>query len=383
METPEAAPIESPENEALCLLPGHLFFVEGIALPEGLTEAEIPSFAELSLEAQAPFPIEQLNWGYLCDTEHSQLLYFATHQERLRKAGFRDLESYTWVLPDFLALHGLQHRAGDCRFQSSLSEAQVQFGSSPCVPQAVTAAPRPEAAPDNPEAYRLLTADLNETQAVEFRLVRPGTEDSQTVTLHADTLWNADVRPVDFKKHERRARKLSAHLLQGFKYAACFAALLLLAEFCLLASNLWLSSRKQVLAKQADPVATIQEQQALSVKLERVFENQLRPVAVLELINKLRPTNSIYFSETSTEENNHITIEGEANTVNALNQYIDQLKASGQLELLAPPKTLTRSGKTTFSVELSYTHRDAPSPSPTEPAQAPAPKPAPKPESQS
>ncbi|NCG08075.1 MAG: hypothetical protein GWO81_00655 [Verrucomicrobia bacterium] len=376
MEIPETEPTEESAEKSLCLLPGHLFFVEGIALPEGLTEEEIPSFAELSLEAIAPFPIEQLNWGYLCDTEHQQLLYFATHQDRLRQAGFKDLEAYTWVLPDFLALHGLNPGSETCQLQTPQSEAKVHFRDSPRVPQTVTATPR-DAAAESSDAYQLQTATVNEAQGVCFTLTAPASETSREVTLAAETLWAADVRPADFKTNERRARKLSAHLLQGFKYAACFAGLLIAVELILLSCNLWLNIRENKVERQSTPVATIQEQQALSVKLERVFENQLRPVAVLELINNLRPTKSIHFSETSTEENNHITIEGEANTVNALNNYIDQLKASGQLALLSPPKTLTRSGKTTFSVELSYTHRETPKPRPTEPAQAPKREPAP------
>lgn len=377
METSEAEPIESPERGALCLLPGHLFFVEGIGLPEGLTGEEIPSFAELSLEALAPFPIEQLNWGYLCDAEHERLLCFATHQDRVRQAGFKDLESYTWVLPDFLALYGLNPGSDKCRFQSPKSEASVHFQDSPHIPETVTATPRDDANAEAADAYQLSNATVNEAQEVHFTLSAPDSETSHTVSLGPETLWAADVRPAGFKTNERRARKLSAHLLQGFKYAACFAAFLVAVELILLTCNLWLNIRENKVERQSTPVATIQEQQALSVKLERVFENQLRPVAVLELINNLRPAKSIHFNEASTEENNRITIEGEANTVNALNAYIDQLKASGQLELLAPPKTLTRSGRTTFSVELSYTHREPEAPRPTKPVQAPKREPAP------
>lgn len=371
METPQAAPIDSPEREDLCLLPGHLFFVEGIALPEGLTEEEIPSFAELSLEAIAPFPIEQLNWGYLCDTEHERLLYFATHQDRVRQAGYKDLESYTWVLPDFLALHGLNPGSGTCRLQSPKSETSVHFENSPRVPETVTAAPRDDTAPESADAYQLRTAEVNESQEVTFTLSAPDSEASHTVSLDPEILWAADVRPAVFKTNERRARKLSAHLLQGFKYAACFAAFLVAVELILLTCNLWLNIRENKVERQSTPVATIQEQQALSVKLERVFENQLRPVAALDLISELRPTKNIYFNETSTEENNRITIEGEADSVNALNNYIDLLKASGQLDLLSEPKTLTRSGDTTFSVELSYTHREPEAQRPTKPVEAP------------
>ena len=91
---------------------------------------------------------------------------------------------------------------------------------------------------------------------------------------------------------------------------------------------------------------------------------------MLAMLNNLRPQQSIHFKETSTEENNRVTVEGEANTVNALNNYIDQLKASGQFEVLAPPKTSTRSGKTSFTLQLGYLHREPQAPAPTQPKTA-------------
>ncbi len=371
METTENEPTEPAAERSLCLLPGHLFFIEGLELPEGLSEEEIPSFAELSVEANAPFPIEQLNWGYLCDREARRLLYFATHQDRLKQAGYQDLESHTWVLPDFLALYGLNPGSGTHPFQSDLSQAEVSFGDSPTVPDAIEAQPPETDRTPTTERFELLHAEASEEEVVQFTLRAPDSEAEQTVQMEGGSLWAADVRPAEFKNSERRDRKLSHYFLQGFKYAACFVALLLIAEFILLSANLWLNTREGKVASQAGPVAKIQEQQALTVKLERVFENQLRPVAMLEVLNKLRPAKSIHFNETSTEENNQVTVEGEATTVNALNAYINQLKDSGQIELLAPPKTLTRSGKTTFSVELGYQHRE-PEPSPPgKPAAAP------------
>lgn len=358
METTQTEQPEQAAETSLCLLPGHLFFIESLALPEGVSAEEIPSFAELSLEANAPFPIEQLNWGYRCDLEARHLLYFATHQDRLKQAGFTDLEAYTWVLPDFLALENPETRAGSYVFFSEQSRAEIEFDAGALVPTAVSA--RPLKTGDAPAAkeFELLSAEADEAQSVRFSLRAAGAREAESLVLDSESLWAADVRPAVFKNSERRARKLSSYLMQGFKYAACFAALLLLVEAVLLTCNLWLNTREARVANQSDAVATIQEQQALSVKLERVFENQLRPVAVLEVLNSLRPAKSIHFNETSTEENNQVTIEGEATTVNALNAYIDQLKASGQIELLAPPKTLTRSGKTTFSVELGYLHRE-------------------------
>jgi hypothetical protein len=362
MEAPETEIPEVSENTGLCLLPGHLFFIESIELPEALTPEEIPSFAELSLEATAPFPLEQLNWGYICDPAEQRLLYYATHQDRLRQAGFKELESFTWVLPDCIALHGLAHGSKATRLHTPHSHCEFNYGNNSASPEALKVQPAPQDSPGHEDAYQLIAAELDEQNRACFTLTAPDSETTLNNTFDEATLWAADVRPSAFKINERRTRKLSEKLILGFNYALGCVALLLIIEVFLFGCNLWLNTRENKVASQLSSVAKIQEQQALSVKLERVFENQLRPVAVLELINTMRDRSSIHYNETSTDSENHITIEGEAKTVNAFNQFINRLKASDQLELIGAPKTLTRSGETTFSVEFAYTHRETQAP---------------------
>ena len=271
------------------------------------------------------------------------------------------------------AFHALTPAAGSHTFQSPHSRAEVLFGDSASIPEAITA--QPTAASNSPAKFELLSAITDEALNVYFEIRTPDFDTEQVALLDTETLWAADVRPLAFKNSERRARKLSTYFLQGFKYAAGFAALLLVTETILFMCNLWLHNREQKVESQRAAVGQIQEQQALSVKLERVFENQLRPVAMLAMLNNLRPQQSIHFKETSTEENNRVTVEGEANTVNALNNYIDQLKASGQFEVLASPKTSTRSGKTSFTLQLGYLHREPQAPAPTQPKTAETPMP--------
>jgi Tfp pilus assembly protein PilN len=216
-------------------------------------------------------------------------------------------------------------------------------------------------------AFELLSSNVNEQAAVVFQVRSEANEAPRETILDEATLWGADIRASDFKIIERRNRLLSNYLYQGFKWAAGFAALLLFAEGLLIGFNFWLKGEtKQVLA-QTTTVAKIQEQQALTLKLEQVFSSELRPVAMLEKLNQLRPE-GIHFDETSSASGNRITIEGVARSINELNDYTEKLKASGQFKLLKNPKALTRSGQTTFSVDLTYTHIE-PKPQPTlEPA---------------
>ena len=92
--TPTSTPIEPAPAEQVLVLPGHLFFIETIEVPIDLEAAEIPDFVELSLEGIAPFPIEQLNWGYLYSEDVPSILVYATHRDRLKNAGYTELPAY-------------------------------------------------------------------------------------------------------------------------------------------------------------------------------------------------------------------------------------------------------------------------------------------------
>ena len=104
--TTETTIPEQEKAESVLLLPGHLFFVESVELPPALETDEVADFAELSIEGIAPFPIEQLNWGFLYSEGASSILIYATHRDRLKQIGVQDIDQYVWVLPDFAALQG-------------------------------------------------------------------------------------------------------------------------------------------------------------------------------------------------------------------------------------------------------------------------------------
>ena len=103
---PTLTPTEPAPAEQVLVLPGHLFFIETINAPIDLEPTEIADFIELSLESIAPFPVEQLNWGFLYSQDAPTILVYATHRDRLKQAGYTELQSYAWVLPDFATLTG-------------------------------------------------------------------------------------------------------------------------------------------------------------------------------------------------------------------------------------------------------------------------------------
>jgi len=397
----DAAPILTPtepaSTEQVLALPGHLFFIETIDVPIDLEPAEIPDFIELSLESLAPFPVEQLNWGFLYSTDAPTILVYATHRDRLKQAGYTELQSYAWVLPDFATLTGACFPDETLvTLQSANNLSLLLFDKGACVPRTVLVASLEDG--DFEHALEELVANASDlTQGTTMLRVRTGAielseqglaifnqesaDDSHSAieygawTTLAPTeaqLWQSDVRSADFKVTERNARRLGSLLMRITAWAAIFALVLVGIEMLLLASQAWLSTLDKQIESQRTAVLTIEDKQALMVKLEQVAKNELRPIAILDAANNIRLKQNlgIEYDSAVVEGENHITIEGKATSINALNSYTESLKQSGQFVLITAPESITRAGKTTFTVTLAYTHLNASAPveGPTPPA---------------
>jgi hypothetical protein len=386
--TPKLTSIETAPAEQVLVLPGHLFFIESIETPIDLEPAEIQDFVELSLESIAPFPVDQLNWGYLYNEESPTILLYAAHRDRLKHAGYTDLQRYAWVLPDFATLTGAcfpDETLVALVSSNNLSLCLFDKGSS--IPRTVFVAPLAEDTLDQvlktTKELKDSTPELSKTAAtlnIRTGVVELSEQGLPTFNhVSADDspsdleygawtslapgeaqLWQADVRSGEFKQSERSARRLGARLLRITNWAALFAVALIVGEIVLMACTAWLDTLNQQIASQQPAVLTIEEKQTLMVKLEQVSQNKLRPIEILEAANSilLKQNLGIEYDSAVIEGRNHITIEGKAASISALNTYIEQLKRSEQFESVSDHEQITRAGKTTFTVTLGYTHID-------------------------
>lgn len=371
------------EAEQVLHLPGYLFFIESVDLPEGLESNEIADFAELTVESIAPFPLEQLNWGFLHNEDSTSILVYAAHQNRLKKHGVENIDDYAWVLPDFASLYGAHFpEATEVTLVSEQAVTLVQFKSGAEIPFAAASHPASngdqhqivqslrdelEESAEYPRklALQLTEASIDEQGLPHFHFTEVGTDNGpdyghwNELSSSEKNLWQADVRSGEFKESERSARRTSTLLTKIMAWALLFAILLIGLEVVLLAGNAWRGTRIEKVESQKPAVARIEDKQALMNKLEQVAQNELRPIAILVALNKSRPA-GIYFTSTETEGENQITVDGIANTINELNRYTELLSKSGVFSLTEPAKSLTRGGKTTFTVKLKYTHPEGP-----------------------
>lgn len=368
------------------LLPGHIFFVENLELPPALSDSEIADFAELSIESIAPFPIEHLNWGFYHAPQTQNIIIYAAHRDRITASGYEELEKYAWVLPDFFSLMGARFtEETEILLQSEHSISLLRFNIGSGTPTAIAAQANSDWAIENsievlrselggrPNEYDPILMDLPTIEIDEHLIPTfrhqiaengnsyPPYGEWQVLSPSEDDLWRADIRSGSFKNSERSTRKTGA-LLSRITAWAGFAIILLIGlELILLTAQIWLGSKENKIAQQAPQVAKIEDRQSLMNKLEQVAQNELRPIAILEALNTIRP-DGIYFTSTSAEDGNRISIDGIANTITEFNNYTESLRKSGLFELIGTPKSITRGGKTTFTVTMDYFHKENPAP---------------------
>ena len=364
---PEPDSVPLPD---VLVLPAEYFFIEKVEVPTALAPAELADFAELSMEAVSPFPLDQLRWGFLTDPDGQHLLIYAALKERLKLAGHAELETYTWVLPDFTTLQGARFtRDTEVVLEGEHYTTNFLLPSGEASPENIRSLPEGSDTPRSTGQsihLKLLAVELSEESIPTFKFETIGESpaDGLWSPLEPDeaSLWNADIRPSSFKTVERSARRTTSLVTRIMGYAAIFAIVLIVFEGLLLAGEFWLGTRTAKIDEQAIPVRRIEDKQSLLNKLDQVAQNELRPIAMLTAANEVRTAlgkTGIEYDETIIESNNRLTIEGKANTINELNFYTKSLRQSGKFQLVGEPKYITRDSKTTFTVTLDYTHREA------------------------
>jgi Tfp pilus assembly protein PilN len=365
----------APEPESVPLpdvlvLPAEYFFIEKVEVPTALAPAELTDFAELSMEAVSPFPLDQLRWGFLIAPDGQHLLIYAALKERLKLAGQTELETYTWVLPDFTTLQGARFTQDtEIVLEGEHYTTSFLLPSGETLPENIRSLP---AGSDTPHSkgqsihLKLLTVELSEEgiPTFKFETIGDSPADGLWSPLEPEetSLWNADIRPSSFKTVERSTRRTTSLVTRIMGYAAIFAIVLVVLEGLLFLGDFWLDTRTAKIDEQATSVRRIEDKQSLLNKLDQVAQNELRPIAMLTAANEVRTAlgkTGIEYDETIIESNNRLTIEGKANTINELNLYTESLRQSGKFQLAEDPKYITRDGKTTFTVTLDYTYHES------------------------
>jgi Tfp pilus assembly protein PilN len=279
-------------------IPSEYFFVEQVEVPPAVSSGELADYAELSMEAIAPFPLEQLRWGFRSTPDGQHILLYAALYERLKHAGYEALETYTWVLPDFENLSGanFQLKVG----LQDLDEATLwQADIRPSGFKSVERSTR--------RTTRLITRILGYAAIYTLALLLLET------LLFAGGLW-LDTRQARIDSQATAVRRIED-------------------------KQSLMNKLEQVAQNELRPIAILEAANRIRIGLGNT---------------------GIEYDEVFIEGGNRLTIEGKANTINELNAYTEALRNSGNFQLVDTPQYITRAGKTTFTATLDYQHSEPP-----------------------
>ncbi len=397
-EPEKAASFKTPDaTPEILRVPGHCFFCETISLPEEIKHSEVSGFLELSLESIAPFPVKDLRWGYLHDREQQRALVYAAYHRRLAKYfDANSQQDVIYLVPDFASVFGLTFSAETHLVlvsPTSLTQLHFEpghqlFSIKRCEPY------HPENEPTSIADLPPEWATLGEKEGATFHYLaktqaRAG-EDDGLIYTHAelqkkpsdeparpaegapwsslrqppDTAWASDLRAPETKLQLRKTRKRERLLESLLAVAAVIALCFITSQVALFLFNRHVTNLSEEYNARQPSVVAIQDRFNLVTTLEQISRSNLRPFDMLEALNANRPQ-EVYFTEARAETDNRITIDGISGTVNSLNRYIDLIRDSRRFQLVGAPRTLTRQGRTQFTVTLDFL--DNP---PSEPAAA-------------
>ncbi len=379
-------------QRTILLLPGEYFFTRMIELPEAIESTDIEQFAELSLEGISPFPLEHLFWGFHYDDGSPHILVYAAHRERLRKNGYEDLENHEHVFPDFLANRQKgPERPGITFFYHGATLNALYHNPGSGVPVKVHSKvlPEPELKDEDLLQHRealLKSLDRSnfeasdEVQAATIAEGKAGgkpqlfyrkVNEAETGWQRNDALhdlpestrWQADVRDKGFLRKERKALATSGKVWLAAVGAGIAAVLLLLLQLGIVTGNVWNKSRQNKIEEQSEEFAYVEERQNLSEKIDQYVQQELKPFEMLSLLNVGRPK-IIHFTEASANSFNQLTVEGEGNNVEAVNNYTQSLRNSQGISSVES-KVRSTQGKARFTLQITFDEQ----PAETEPSQ--------------
>ena len=342
-------------QRSVVFLPPDAFVTRLIDLPQEVAAGDRRGFLELALENMAPFQLDQLRWGHLHDQPTRQVCLYAASERRLRQLGFDQQDLPVFAFPAWTALLGLKtqqplsvllHEGSLCAINQNHSIPHLPLavvatrlvepgGTEPSRAEIEAAAAalvtRLGHAPGTP--HRIVTiasATCNERDRITIRIAPWPIASADALSEHEFPIpvaatWDADVRPLDFLKGERNARRQSALAWKGCLAAGILICLLALGQVTLYATRIVISNKQDLVKERQPKVKEIDDQSILLDQILRATQNEAQVFAMLEAVNNQRPA-SIYFTKVD-GESKRIVVQCSGKTVSDMNLFIDKLKA--------------------------------------------------------
>ncbi len=363
------------------LAPADAFFTRKVDLPKGLSWEDTVAFIELALEGNAPFPMEQLAWGFLRSGNAPFAFVYATPRTRLRRLDIDPEENFLQLLPGFISLYGDTFDKPTIRFLSQngvLSALHLETGNP--VPAKIVSrrikatlltdetllSHRREMAAhlEGPDWHledglwlgegieilqgggiRFRHRHLNEGTPLPLR--------EKVLSLPENDLWAADLRSQEYADRERRVRRRSRTIWKSIQAAAAMAFLLLLIQAGNVALSTYNRFQESDIGELEPRASRVENKLTLAQRLTQSTEEDLKPFLLMEAINPLRP-DSVFFDDVRSRAFNELEIEGQSSKgVTPVNAFADAVKQLPSVDSVVN-NSQTRNNQTSFEFLITF-----------------------------
>lgn len=363
------------------LAPADAFFTRKVDLPADLSHEDKFAFIELSLEGIAPFPMEQMVWGFLQSDISSHALVYATAKARLKRLEFEEIEQYLQLFPGFISLFGESVPSPTIRFlsENGAISALYLLPGNPVPGKIISRKVQGDLLTDQSlleardnmagsidsdgyaledglwlgEGFTILSNDSLQFKHRHLQNQSPGETRERILPLTENELWAADIRDEAYAAVERTVRRRSSFIWTSLRVAAVTTVVLLLMQLGNFSLSTFNILRERTLTELEPGAIRVENKLTLAQRLTQSTEEDLNPFLLMEAINPLRP-DSIYFEKVRSRAFNSLEVEGKSTEgvtpVNAFADSINQLAFVASVE----NNSQTRNNQTSFELTITF-----------------------------
>ena len=370
----EDAPTPQAPPRGSLVLPAHIFVTDLIAAPEGLEMEDYDALVELEIEQASPFPVEQLIWGWLLINKGKTILSFATTIEKARASGASNLsDPDTAILAPFTLCDYSAETSKNVLFYGAHQDViAVAYDSEGELVEVETLLL--EANDSRYDAERQAKHALDFSENSEFthlHLGEPERNDDTGLTWPAFTspdpsededpdhittiasadAWYVDLRDRDFKNERQGQLKQSNRIWTALSVMLFCAILMLCFEVLQWSVRGYLDFQDLTLTQQAPVKDRLEQQQDFLHKMSDIEQSQMRPFAVLAVLNENRPENIHFFSAEAINSTEY-EIKAQGLAVTEVNNYVATYAGNPAFADISHKVTSSRNGRVLFDLSL-------------------------------
>lgn len=356
----------APPPKGVVLLPAAKFFVRRIQLVAG---ADAAAQVELALETIGPFTPGQLYYGYCPSRDGTQAVVFAAYRKNFTTAAAGAFAEAQAVLPEFAVWLGQTAPvpAGVWLHEHADTFTAIVWDGTSELPAGLLSreAPADSREVTRQELLREANSRFGGMSAATRTLHGPvvattfGKEGlglalgDQTAALAPAKLRVMDVRDKAELSSQLGRQKRDRVLWLAFASLVVGLAACLTVEAGLQVAGWMLARQRRSLAGQADAVRQIEQANQLTVRMENLASQSMRPFEMLAVLNSARPA-SLEFVRATTGGPRVMEIEAQSANASDPQDYEKALRQAIGVEQVELRDLRTSGGRTSFLVAVTF-----------------------------